>query len=145
MAFYRGRGRLIGFNRNADQQEEPLIPAAWPGRSRILEAMKPLARQQIYNGKPEPKDETKPPLVPPDDRLYKHMFDVGEAYLLPSDLTERGSRGQLTRLFRAANVGLFRAFRRDTPWHLADRTEVTLLSEADPSNEDAHDAEPYVI
>jgi hypothetical protein len=110
----------MGFNRNADQQEEPLSPAAWPGRTRILEAMKPVARQQIYNGKPEPKEDTKPPLEPPPDRIYKHMSDIGEAYLLQSDLTERGSRGQLTRLFRAANVGLFRVYRRETPWHLAE-------------------------
>jgi hypothetical protein len=58
MAFYRGRGRPMGFNRNADQQEEPLDPAAWPGRTRILEAMKQVARQQIYNGKPEPREDT---------------------------------------------------------------------------------------
>jgi hypothetical protein len=145
MAFYRGHGRPMGFNRNTENQEEPLIPTAWPGRPRILEAMKPLARQQIYNGKPEPKDEAVPPTEPPDDRLYKHMYDVGDAYLLPSDLTERSSRGQLTRLFCAANVGIFRAFRRDTPWHLADRTEVTTISAVDPRNEEAHDAEPYVI
>jgi hypothetical protein len=66
--------------------------------------MKPLARQQIYNGRPEPGLEAKPPLEAPDDRLYQHMNDPGDAYLLPSDLTERGSRGQLTRLIRAANV-----------------------------------------
>jgi hypothetical protein len=133
----------MGFNRNADQQEEPLDPAAWPGRTRILEAMKQVARQQIYNGKPEPKEDTKPPLEPPPgERLYKHMLDIGDNYLLQSDLNERGSRGQLTRLFRAANVGLFRVYRRETPWHLADRTEVTLISDADPSNEEAHDAEP---
>jgi hypothetical protein len=116
MAFYgRGRCRPMGFNRNAEQQEEPLPVSAWPGRMRILEAMKPLARQQIYNGKPEPKDDAIQPTEPPDDRLYQHMHDPGDAYLLPSDLTERGSRGQLTRLFRAANVGIFRVFRRDTP------------------------------
>jgi hypothetical protein len=146
MAFYRGRGRPMGFNRNNDQQEEPLDPASWPGRTRILEAMKTVARQQIYNGKPEPKEDTKPPLEPPPgERLYKHMRDIGDNYLLQSDFNERGSRGQLTRLFRAANVGLFRVYRRETPWHLADRTEVTLISEDDPSNEEAHDAEPWVV
>jgi hypothetical protein len=146
MAYYRGRGRPMGFNRSNDQQEEPLDPASWPGRTRILEAMKTVARQQIYNGKPEPKEETKPPLEPPPgERLYKHMRDIGDNYLLQSDFNERGSRGQLTRLFRAANVGLFRVYRRETPWHLADRTEVTLISEEDPSNEEAHDVEPWVV